>query len=77
MFYSLIWPQVFTFKQTASSTNICETIGHSQELSEFQCGALVGSHLCNKTSLNISLLLIFQNGLSVILEQNRSYYGET
>ncbi|CAI9601852.1 unnamed protein product [Staurois parvus] len=42
--------------QTAS-TNICERMGHSQELSEFKCGAVIGCHLCNKSIHEISLLL--------------------
>ncbi|CAI9570668.1 unnamed protein product [Staurois parvus] len=42
--------------QTAS-TNICEKMGLSQELSEFKCGALIGCHLCNKSIQEISLLL--------------------
>ncbi|CAI9539033.1 unnamed protein product [Staurois parvus] len=42
--------------QTAS-TNICEKMGHSQELSEFKCGTVIGCHLCNKSIREISLLL--------------------
>ncbi|CAI9547462.1 unnamed protein product [Staurois parvus] len=42
--------------QTAS-TNICERMGHSQELSEFKCGTVIGCHLCNKSIREISLLL--------------------
>ncbi|CAI9600070.1 unnamed protein product [Staurois parvus] len=42
--------------QTAS-TNICERMGHSQEISEFKCGAVIGCHLCNKSIREISLLL--------------------
>ncbi|CAI9589211.1 unnamed protein product [Staurois parvus] len=42
--------------QTAS-TNICETIGRSQELSEFKRGTVIGCHLCNKFIHEISLLL--------------------
>ncbi|CAI9536148.1 unnamed protein product [Staurois parvus] len=42
--------------QTAS-TNICERMGHYQELSEFKCGAVIGCHLCNKSILEIPLLL--------------------
>ncbi|CAI9582331.1 unnamed protein product, partial [Staurois parvus] len=41
--------------QTAS-TNICERMGCSQEQSEFNCGTLIGCHLC-KSILKISLLL--------------------
>ncbi|CAI9563196.1 unnamed protein product, partial [Staurois parvus] len=42
--------------QTAS-TNICERMGHSQELSEFKRGTMIGCHLCNKSIHEISLLL--------------------
>ncbi|CAI9556057.1 unnamed protein product [Staurois parvus] len=42
--------------QTASS-NICERMGRSQELSEFKCGTVKGRHLCNKFIHEISLLL--------------------
>ena len=39
------------------STNISERMGRSQELSEFQRGTVIGCHLCNKSSYEISLLL--------------------
>ncbi|CAI9536122.1 unnamed protein product [Staurois parvus] len=42
--------------QTASK-NICETMGHSQELSEFKRGTVIGCHLCKKPICKISLLL--------------------
>ncbi|CAI9536938.1 unnamed protein product [Staurois parvus] len=42
--------------QTAS-TNINEIMGHSQELSEFKRGTVIGRHLCNKCIREISLLL--------------------
>ncbi|CAI9559451.1 unnamed protein product, partial [Staurois parvus] len=42
--------------QTAS-TNICERMGHSQELSELWRGTVIGCHLCNKSIREISLLL--------------------
>ncbi|CAI9545517.1 unnamed protein product, partial [Staurois parvus] len=42
--------------QTAS-TNICERVGCSQELSEFTCGTMIGCHLCNKSNREISWLL--------------------
>ncbi|CAI9532166.1 unnamed protein product [Staurois parvus] len=42
--------------QTAS-TNICERMGRSQELSEFKHGTVVVCHLCNKSIREISLLL--------------------
>ncbi|CAI9539838.1 unnamed protein product, partial [Staurois parvus] len=60
VFQSPPWSQVYTVKhlgmQTAS-TNICERISHSQELSEFKCGTVIGCHLCNKSIREISLLL--------------------
>ncbi|CAI9562956.1 unnamed protein product [Staurois parvus] len=40
-----------------ASTNICERMGHSQELSEFKRGTVIGCHLCNKSICEISLLL--------------------
>ncbi|CAI9559695.1 unnamed protein product [Staurois parvus] len=44
--------------QTAS-TNICERMGRSQELSEFKRGGTaIGCLLCNKSIHGISLLLI-------------------
>ncbi|CAI9595316.1 unnamed protein product [Staurois parvus] len=42
--------------QTASK-NICERMGRSQELSEFNCGTVIGCHRCNKSIREISLLL--------------------
>ncbi|CAI9593404.1 unnamed protein product [Staurois parvus] len=42
--------------QTAS-TNICERMGHSQELSQFKHGTVIGCHLCNKYIREIFLLL--------------------
>ncbi|CAI9557184.1 unnamed protein product [Staurois parvus] len=42
--------------QTAS-TNICERMGPSQELSEFKRGTVIGCHLCNKSICDISLLI--------------------
>ncbi|CAI9603243.1 unnamed protein product [Staurois parvus] len=39
------------------STNICERMGRSRELSEFKCGTVIGCHLCNKSIHEISLLL--------------------
>ncbi|CAI9587235.1 unnamed protein product [Staurois parvus] len=55
--------------QTAS-TNICERIGRSQELSEFSRGPVIGCHLCNKSIHEISLnyiILIFHGQLLVVL----------
>ncbi|CAI9538885.1 unnamed protein product [Staurois parvus] len=50
------WPLVYKIKhlgmQTAS-TNICERMGRSQELSEFKPGTVVGCHLCNKSICEI------------------------
>ncbi|CAI9558934.1 unnamed protein product, partial [Staurois parvus] len=42
--------------QTASTDN-CERMDCSQELSEFKCGTVIGCHLCNKSIRDISLLL--------------------
>ncbi|CAI9545669.1 unnamed protein product, partial [Staurois parvus] len=42
--------------QTAS-TNICERMGRSQELSEFKRGTVIGCHLCNKSIRDISWLI--------------------
>ncbi|CAI9532114.1 unnamed protein product [Staurois parvus] len=38
--------------QTAS-TNICERMGCSQELSELKKGTVIGFHLCNKSTHEI------------------------
>ncbi|CAI9594318.1 unnamed protein product [Staurois parvus] len=40
-----------------ASTNICERMERSQELSEFKRGNVIGCHLCNKSIPEISLLL--------------------
>ncbi|KAI2659461.1 Transposable element Tc1 transposase [Labeo rohita] len=49
-------------------TNICERIGRSQELSEFRRGTVIGCHLCNKSSREISTLLnIPQSTVSCII----------
>ncbi|CAI9591319.1 unnamed protein product [Staurois parvus] len=42
--------------QTAS-TNICERMGLSQELSEFKSGTVIDCHPCNESVREISLLL--------------------
>ncbi|CAI9602908.1 unnamed protein product [Staurois parvus] len=54
--------------QTAP-TNICERMDHSQELSEFKRGTVIGCHLCNKSIISeISLLLnISQSTVSGII----------
>ena len=39
------------------STNICERMCRSQELSEFQRGTVIGCHLWNQPSREISSLL--------------------
>ncbi|CAI9611138.1 unnamed protein product [Staurois parvus] len=39
------------------STNICERMGHSQELRELKHGTVIGGHLCNKSIHELSLLL--------------------
>ena len=51
-------------------TNICERMGRSQELSEFQRGTVIGCHLCNKSSRDISSLLnIPQSTVSCIIRK--------
>ncbi|CAI9615694.1 unnamed protein product, partial [Staurois parvus] len=40
----------------AASTNICERMGRSQELSQFKHDIMIGCHLCNKSIREISLL---------------------
>ncbi|CAI9562209.1 unnamed protein product, partial [Staurois parvus] len=40
-----------------TSTNICERMGRSQELSEFTCGTVIGCHLGIRPIHEISLLL--------------------
>ncbi|CAI9543110.1 unnamed protein product [Staurois parvus] len=52
--------------QTAS-TNICERMGRSQELSEFKRGTVIGCHLCNISICDISFLQIFHGQLLVVL----------
>ncbi|CAI9539213.1 unnamed protein product [Staurois parvus] len=42
--------------QTAS-TNICERMGRSQEFSDSKRGTVIGCHLCNKSTHDISWLL--------------------
>ncbi|CAI9591934.1 unnamed protein product [Staurois parvus] len=42
--------------QTAS-TNICERMGRSQELSDSKRGPVIGCHLCSKSIHDISFLL--------------------
>ncbi|CAI9533555.1 unnamed protein product [Staurois parvus] len=42
--------------QTAS-TNICERMGGSQELSELKRGTVIGCHLCSKSIRDLSFLL--------------------
>ena len=71
VFQSLPWPQVYESKhlgmQTAS-TNICERMARSQELSEFQRGTVIGCYLCNKSSREIySQLNIPQSAVSGII----------
>ena len=60
VFQSLPWPQVYKSKHLGMptvSTNICERVDHSQQLSEFQHGTVIGCHLYNKSSREISSLL--------------------
>ncbi|CAI9558744.1 unnamed protein product [Staurois parvus] len=47
---------MITGMQTAS-TNICERMGRSQELSDAKRGPVIGCHLCNKSIRDISWLL--------------------
>ncbi|CAI9614278.1 unnamed protein product [Staurois parvus] len=60
VFQSPPWPQVYKIKhllmQTAS-TNICERMSRSQQLSNFNCGTVIVCHLCNKSICYISLQL--------------------
>ena len=60
VFQSLPWPQVCQSKHLGMQTvftNICERMSRSQELSEFQRGTVIGCHISNKSSCEISLLL--------------------
>ena len=52
--------------QTAS-TNICERMDRSQELSEFQRGTVIGCHLCKSSREISSLLNIPQSTVSGII----------
>ncbi|CAI9590838.1 unnamed protein product [Staurois parvus] len=59
-FRSPPWPQLYKIKHLGmqiASTNICERMGRSQQLSEFKHGTVIGCHLCNKSILEISFLL--------------------
>jgi len=47
-------------------TNICERMGCSRELSDFQRGAVIGCHLCNKSSREISSLLNIPQSVAVL-----------
>ena len=60
VFQSLPWPQVYKSKHLSMqtvSTNICERMGRSQELSEFQRSTVIGCHLGNKSKHEISSIL--------------------
>ncbi|CAI9577743.1 unnamed protein product, partial [Staurois parvus] len=60
VFQSPPWPQVYEIKHLGmqiASTNICERMGYSQELSVFKRGTMIGCDLCNKSIREISLLL--------------------
>ncbi|CAI9554034.1 unnamed protein product [Staurois parvus] len=51
-----------------ASTNICERMGRSQELSDFKHGTVIDCHLCNKSIHDISWLLnIPQSAVSGII----------
>ena len=71
MFQLLPWPQVYTSKHLGMqnvSTNTCERMGRSQQLSEFQHGTVIGFYLYNKSSREISSLLnIPQSAVSGII----------
>ncbi|CAI9560511.1 unnamed protein product [Staurois parvus] len=63
--------------QTAS-TNICERIGRSPELSEFRRGTVIGYHLCNKSIYEISLLInIPRSAVSGIITNWKLQLGTT
>ena len=58
VFQSLPGPQVYESKHLGMqtvSTNICERMCCSQELSESQHGIVIGCHLCSKSSCEIAL----------------------
>ncbi|CAI9606531.1 unnamed protein product, partial [Staurois parvus] len=60
MFQSPPWSQVYKIKHLGmqiASTNICERMGCSQELSDSKRGPVIGGHLCNKSIHDISWLL--------------------
>ncbi|CAI9592900.1 unnamed protein product, partial [Staurois parvus] len=60
VFQSPPWLEVYKIKHLGmqtDSTNICERMGCSQELSELNSGTVIGCHLCNKPIREISLLL--------------------
>uniref|UniRef100_A0A8C5QSV3 Transposase Tc1-like domain-containing protein n=1 Tax=Leptobrachium leishanense TaxID=445787 RepID=A0A8C5QSV3_9ANUR len=71
VFQSLPWPQVYKIIHLVMQTvftNICERMGRSQVLSVFQRGTVIGYHLCNKSSREISSLLnIPQSPVSCII----------
>ncbi|CAI9615934.1 unnamed protein product [Staurois parvus] len=54
--------------QTAS-TNIYERMCHSQELSEFKCGTVIGCHLCKSIREIFLLLYIQQSSVSGIIKK--------
>ena len=52
--------QVYKIKHTAMqspSTNIGSRMGHTEELSDFQCGTVIGCHISDKSVHQISSLL--------------------
>ncbi|CAI9591336.1 unnamed protein product, partial [Staurois parvus] len=60
VFQSPPWLHVYKIKHLGmqnASTNICEIMGCSQELSKFNHGTVIGCQLCNKSICEISLLL--------------------
>ncbi|CAI9548556.1 unnamed protein product, partial [Staurois parvus] len=59
-----------------SSTNICERIGHCQELSEFKHDTVIGCHLCNKSIHEIFLLLNIPRSTVLLLYQSGSNWEQ-
>lgn len=55
--------------------NTCERMCHSQELGDFQCGTVIGCHLCNKSSHEMSSILnIPQSAVSCIIKKCKSLH---
>ena len=56
MLYDFYSSTIHLGMQTVS-TNICGRMGRSQELSGFHRGTVIGCHLCNMSTCEISTLL--------------------